>query len=144
MPYREVTGNLFESLDKLDSIAHGVNCKGVMGAGIALEIKNRFRSTYLAYQQQCESLSLRPGMAYGYGESNLVVWNLATQYIPGPDARLRWIAASVAKMLDYEEEMTIGMPRIGCGIGGLQWPDVRTILKLLGDESSNELVVYSL
>lgn len=50
-------------------------------------------------------------------------------------------------MLELAEESgvnRIGMPRIGCGIGGLQWVEVRMIVELLAIESSVEVVVFSL
>lgn len=37
-----ITGDLFEQTH-LDAIGHGVNCKGVMGAGIAAQFKKRIR-----------------------------------------------------------------------------------------------------
>ena len=71
-----------------------------------------------------------------------------TQDRPGPDAKLRWIAKSVAALLDelsYNNwNSRLGMPRIGCGIGGLDWIEVRMLLEVLGNEYAGQLVVFSL
>ena len=44
-----VDGNLFARNNKLDVIAHQVNCQGAMGKGIALDFKNKFPLSARAY-----------------------------------------------------------------------------------------------
>jgi O-acetyl-ADP-ribose deacetylase (regulator of RNase III) len=149
VPYSERKGSLFEAED-LDAIAHGVNCKGVMGAGIAKEVRERYPWSFTDYRTMCETRILHPGGVRWSScepEPKVDVVHLATQERPGPDAKLRWVAGSVGEMLDIAEIFRtnrIGMPRIGCGIGGLEWVEVRMILELLANESPVELVVFSL
>jgi O-acetyl-ADP-ribose deacetylase (regulator of RNase III) len=38
---------------------------------------------------------------------------------------------------------SIGLPRIGCGIGGLIWEDVRNVLRTLAESSPVDIVVYA-
>ena len=45
-------GDLFNHGD-LQTFAHGCNCAGAMGKGIALEFRRRFPSMYLDYKQRC-------------------------------------------------------------------------------------------
>ena len=47
----EKTGNLFDS--GYHAIGHGVNCRGIMGAGIAVEFKDRFPKNYQEYVTKC-------------------------------------------------------------------------------------------
>lgn len=147
MSYFERKGNIFDAGD-LDALAHGVNCKGVMGAGIAKDFKLRWPAMYSGYRTLAEEGSLYPGNVFPYrAPEGRFIYNLCSQDRPGPDAKLRWVAQSVAKMLDYAEDnqvKRIGIPRIGCGIGGLEWIDVRLILELLANESSVDLVAFSL
>lgn len=44
MRLKEINGNLFDS--KADVLCHQVNTYGVMGAGIALEVRKRFPGVY--------------------------------------------------------------------------------------------------
>ncbi len=44
MPVKEHLGDIFES--PIDILAHVCNCQNTMGAGLALEIKNRFPEAY--------------------------------------------------------------------------------------------------
>jgi O-acetyl-ADP-ribose deacetylase (regulator of RNase III) len=151
MTFVERTGDLFEA-DDLDAIAHGVNCRGVMGAGIALEFKNRFPENYKNYLRWCKSGYLHPGglmVLRIVNDPGPLVFNLASQDKPGPHAKYRWVASSVAKMLDEAENpegkiKRIGIPQIGCGIGGLEWHHVRELLRLVAGDSPIELVVFSL
>lgn len=94
--FSERGGNLFEA-DDLDALAHGVNCKGVMGAGIAAEFKKRWFAVFTKYRRLCEIGELFPGdcMPVVIGDHGPIVYNLATQNRPGPDAKLRYIARSV-------------------------------------------------
>jgi len=146
--YSERYGNLFEAED-LDAIGHGVNCRGVMGAGIAREFALRWPTLKRGYVTMVEDELLYPGDCWAWNQtpSYKMIYNLASQERPGPDAKLRWVAQSVAKMLQHAEDngiQRIGLPQIGCGIGGLEWVEVRMILELLANESSVELIVFSL
>lgn len=147
MSYMERKGNIFDA-DDLDGLAHGVNCQGVMGAGIAKDFRLRWPVMYKGYRSLAEEGSLYPGKVFPYqSPEGRTIYNLCSQDRPGPDAKLRWVAQSVATMLDYAEDnqvRRIGIPRIGCGIGGLEWIDVRLILELLANESSVDLVAFSL
>ena len=76
------------------------------------------------------------------------IYNLATQQHPGADARLDAIADSVRAAIAHAREngvRTVYLPRIGAGIGGLDWDDVRATLETVDAEAAEvELVVVSL
>ena len=150
MSFSERKGDIFRAAD-IEVIAHGVNCRGLFGAGFAKEIATRYRWAKDQYVRAVERRQLSPGgvvVARSDYPDEPAIAHLATQDRPGPDAKLRWIAQSVGKLLDELSPTTptIGMPRIGCGIGGLQdqWVEVRILLEVLGNEYDGELVVFSL
>jgi O-acetyl-ADP-ribose deacetylase (regulator of RNase III) len=62
-----VNGDLLTT--PINIIAHQVNCMGVMGAGLALQIKNKFE---WAYQDYCEALQ-RNGADYMFGKSQITI-----------------------------------------------------------------------
>src|SRR5579863_1959322 len=139
MPFSERHGDLFAATD-MDALAHGVNCRGVMGAGIAKGFKARWPEMFAHYRTNCEARALFPGVCLSIpanrGSDAMWICNLATQDRPGPDAKLRYIAGAMAEMMEWAEDSgggirRIGMPRIGCGIGGLEWVEVRMIVELL-------------
>lgn len=118
------------------AIGHGVNCKGVMGAGIARPIREKFPEMYEAYKEECKSGRLKPGGVFPWYEeaSDLWIYNMASQDKPGPDARLTWLAEAAASTLEHASKQgiyAVNIPQIGCGIGGLEWADVERSLKQL-------------
>lgn len=122
-------GSLFDTETK--TIGHGVNCVGVMGAGIAKPIKEMFPNNYANYKAACQGGFLVPGETLVCVEYGLTLFNMATQRKPGRDARYNWVfsatldAAQTAVTLGLD---TIAIPMIGCGIGGLKWSKVEKIL----------------
>jgi O-acetyl-ADP-ribose deacetylase (regulator of RNase III) len=134
---REIQGDVFESGAPI--IAHGCNTVGVMGAGIAKEMRNRYPLMHMRYQQMCDEQTFIPGHVFLYyvGGEDLHIANLATQKYPGRNAKLEYIEESMSKLIEFCETYnisTIAMPRIGAGIGGLDWKDVVVMLgKKFGD-----------
>jgi O-acetyl-ADP-ribose deacetylase (regulator of RNase III) len=141
-----VTGDLFDL--GLPAIGHGCNCAGAMGAGIAVEFKRRFPGMYLEYRRRCLHGSFRLGDIFVWDrDPGVVVYNLATQPMPRPSASLDAIATSArAALADAEQRglARLGVPRLGAGLGGVVWPEVATVLRRAGKDSSVELVVVSL
>lgn len=123
-------------------IGHGVNCRGVMGAGIAKQFRQVFGEDYYEeYALQCRMGVLEPGKMTHYESSlngfGVIVFNLASQRVPGANAKYPWLfeslycaatfAATPARMSAYAG--TIAIPEIGCGIGGLVWPKVKRVIE---------------
>ena len=118
-------------------IGHGVNLRGVMGRGIAKTIKEKFPETYDKYAEACEHKYITIGDAFITEEGDLRIVNMATQVHMGPDARYDAIfdsamdaAAQVYEMAkEMDRNAVLAIPRIGCGIGGLEWEKVQTLLE---------------
>lgn len=130
MALRFERGDLFAT-PGLAALAHGCNCAGSMGAGIALEFGRRWPAMYAAYTERCSQKRFRLGDVFTWREGGQVVFNLATQPHWRSHAELHAIAASVGAML--AEACALGltevaMPRIGSGLGGLAWEDVLGVI----------------
>jgi O-acetyl-ADP-ribose deacetylase (regulator of RNase III) len=140
------TGDLFASSD-LDALAHGCNCRGVMGAGIAREFRRRWPDMYEAYRARCASGKVKVGQVMPWRAGSMTIYNLATQDRPGPHATIEAVEAACAQMLVHAHKrgiMRIGLPQIGSGIGSLAWPDVEQVLDRLASQTEIELVVHVL
>lgn len=135
MRVREVRGDAMAvaAAMKHPALAHGVNCQGVMGAGFAKQVKAAFPDMFELYRQACHAGALAPtGFLAWQTPRGGWVYNLASQDTPGPDARMEWLVASVEAMARHAAGVgltEVSMVRIGCGIGGLDWNDVRAALQ---------------
>lgn len=120
---KEVTGDLFEQ--DVQALAHGVNCSGVMGAGIAKPFKEKYPLMYEEYALMCERNMLSPGGCFAYYVGGgRWIYNIASQNRPGADARRRWLAEGLRSAAIHARQYgvkDIALPRIGAGIGGLDY-----------------------
>lgn len=126
---------IFETGDVLTqpAFAHGCNCMGVMGAGLAADVKRRFSGAYDDYRTRCLWGTFMPGNAYYWKSTDGTqhIFNLATQTRPGPSASPAWIHNAVLQALEICQTLCIprlAVPWIGCGLGGLSKPYVQTVL----------------
>lgn len=55
---KEFVGDILQSNEEI--IIHQVNCKGVMGGGIALQIRNKYPEVYADYHELCLSNNSSP------------------------------------------------------------------------------------
>lgn len=137
MTLTQVSGDLLDPAWGFDAIGHGVNLHGIMGAGIAKTISARWPGVMGPYRTACRNGGLELGGWQHYKDpSGAVVYNLASQDQPGRNARLSAVRTSVeGAVTDCENRgyETLGLPQIGCGIGGLEWNDVRDVLVEIAD-----------
>ncbi len=128
MPVVFCKGDLF--LSGAQTLAHGCNCRGVMGAGIAVAFKKRFLDMFERYKHVCTFGEFTPGKAYVDKKCTPWVLNLATQWAFS-GAELKFIKQTFQWIADkyQEEEITsIAMPQIGAGYGGLNWHSVKELI----------------
>lgn len=147
------TGDLMEADES--TIAHGCNTVGLMGAGVAKLVRDKYPDAYQQYRVACNNHAFLVGTAQPVldrtdGNSRLV-YNLGTQRDPGPDATPWGIFLSFANMAESAWRMgitDIAIPRIGAGIGGLDWDkDVSPAIEEALDRSTHpslSIVVYDL
>jgi O-acetyl-ADP-ribose deacetylase (regulator of RNase III) len=108
---------------------------------------------YAEYRERCQTGRFILGEVFAYETGDfptngIVIFNLATQLDPGPCANLDAIEPSVTTMLALARERVVeevALPRIGAGIGGLDWADVRqTFEACVAKVPEVSLVVYEL
>lgn len=125
-------GNIF-SIPGVNNYAHGCNCAGAMGKGIALQFKERFPEMYLQYKKLCKSGSFALGEVFMYNHGKGFVFNLGTQKSWTTKAEISAVDAAIGKMLQLAREnevKQIALPKIGAGLGGLDWESVKRIIDL--------------
>lgn len=144
MPTSFVKGDIFNT-DGLSAYAHGCNCAGRMDAGIAVAFKKRWPRMFEQYELLCADGRFHLGDVFVWVEGNETVYNLAIQEHWKKKSQLAALVKALRKMLGLANGAgidRIGLPRIGSGLGGLDWPRVRKVLSETGQEASVELVVF--
>lgn len=133
-------------------IAHGVNCKGVMGSGIALVIKKKWPIVFTGYKDFIERTGKRPLL----GEMQPVklsptLWvvNCFTQNDFGTRRGQRYASVPAITMalastfeLAYHMELPVYMPRIGCVRGGLGWAEIEPLVQQLATRYASRVKTY--
>lgn len=145
--YREVEGDLFDPVWGFDAIGHGVNLDGVMGSGIAPLFRKKSEPMYQAYRSKCLDGTLQAGDAMPWTLAldcqPWLIYNLATQIKQGPNAAYVYVAMGLMNMKQHAGRQfvrEIGIPLIGCGIGGLEWPRVQYLCKQIFERDEEILL----
>ena len=152
-----VKGNLLES--DCDYICHQVNCQGVMGSGIARQIRAKWPEVYNKYRDVCLDYILRytdPSkhmlghIQFCNTESGHVVINIFSQANYGYDGmRYTSYDAFERALADLKKTIpiknTIGFPKhIGCGLGGGDWRIISNMIEtILGETHDVYIYEYS-
>lgn len=127
-------GDLFNTNCQI--IAHGVNCSGGFGSGVAGQIARLFpfaKTCYLA-KHHGEKWHLGDIQFVECSKENKIIANCATQFYYGKNGvyvDYPAVGKCFSKLLDYAEENNLGvaMPKIGCGLAGGEWSEVCKIIQ---------------
>lgn len=120
-------------------ICHQVNCQGVMGGGLAKQIKDKYPSVYTEYNRLCKSVTNSKDLLGKTSHTMIndykVVINLFGQEYYGRNKRYtNYVALTqalddVARFCNTFKLYSIAIPyQIGCGLGGGSWDIVYEIL----------------
>lgn len=155
-------GDIFFS--QAEIICHQVNCRGVMGAGIARAVRDRYPGIYETYKSICDGFCAdgRSSELLGYAMileteegSGKYIANLFAQdgYRRGPNDRtvytnyeaLAKAVDDLAKTAAAYHIKTVAIPlNMGCGLAGGDWNKVKEILKNSFQNSPVDLEIWQL
>ena len=151
----QVERDLFES--GADIILHQVNCQGVMGSGVAAQVRSRFPWVFARYRDKCiEHKTMKFALhrdsellgqnQYVYIDESNMIGNLFAQDQFGRDGKRYTDYAALEKCLRQADKdfrgKRIAVPhQIGCGRGGGDWAHVKNMLHEIFDNSSNTLMI---
>jgi O-acetyl-ADP-ribose deacetylase (regulator of RNase III) len=148
MPIEFVTGDLFVNRAKAEALAHGCNCAGSMGAGIAVGFKQRYPAMFEEFKRRCRSKppEFTLGSVFLWREEGKpAVFNLGTQPRPGRGATYPIVETALTALRASADEAgirSIAIPRIAAGYGGLSWKKVRSQIETVFADWSGTLVLY--
>jgi O-acetyl-ADP-ribose deacetylase (regulator of RNase III) len=144
VPATFTKGDIFNT-PGLSAYAQGLSCAGTMDAGMAAAFKKRWPRMAEEFRARCEDGRFHLGDVFVWSEEGATVYNLAIQEHWKKKAKLAALAKAVRRMVELATHAGIervGLTRIGTGLGGLEWPRVKSILTEIGAETSVHLVVF--
>lgn len=132
---KQAKGDLVElaKQGEFDVIAHGCNCFCTMGAGLAEQIKREFPEAYEADLHTVAGDKGKLGtLSVAFCDDHeLIVVNAYTQYDYGSgrsrDTDYDAIRQVFSKMNRLFEGRSLGIPKIGAGLGGGDWSEILDI-----------------
>ena len=128
------SGDILEA--PAEALVNTVNCVGVMGRGIALQFKSAFPDNFKQYAKACKQDEVQPGRMF-VTSTNLLqgprfIINFPTKRHWRGKSRIEDIDAGLqdlARVINELQISSIAIPPLGCGLGGLPWPIVKTRIK---------------
>jgi len=139
-------GNIL--LESVEALVNTVNCVGIMGRGIALQFKKNYPSNYKAYKNACDQQQIQPGKMFVYQISQLTdpkyIINFPTKRHWRGKSRIEDIKSGLTDLIKIINDLnisSIAIPPLGCGLGGLDWSDVRQEIEAALSSLNNVHVV---
>jgi len=131
-----VDGDILEA--KEDIICHSCNCQGVMGGGIAKQVKEKYPDVYRQYKTLCDRTESKEllGLAQLLGcDNGKIIANLFGQENYGRngqytdyDALRKAFTSIYERATNHKESVAIPW-LIGCSLGGGNWEIVYKIIE---------------
>ena len=117
----------------VEALVNAVNTVGVMGKGIALQFREKFPEMFRLYQAACAAGEVRVGAMHVFdrgvsASSPRWVVNFPTKRHWREPSRIADIDAGLVDLVAAVYRLgikSIAIPPLGCGLGGLDWSEVR-------------------
>ncbi len=123
--------------ERSQALVNTVNCVGVMGRGIALEFKKAFPDNFKAYEQACKLGKVVPGAMFVHQTNSLTsprfIINFPTKRHWRSNSRIEDIESGLGALVSDLRRLNIesvAIPALGCGMGGLDWDEVRPLIEI--------------
>lgn len=136
-----VYGDIFTT--NCEYLIHGCNSRGLMGAGVAKMIKQKYPKAYQDYLDIYNNNGLILGDFYSSEQPDgKIIINAITQKDVGTD-KIQvsyWAIANIFRNLNNIGMKKVALPKIGSGLAGGDWKVISAIIE---NESKNyQPIVY--
>jgi len=151
----EAAGDIL--LTRAQVIAHGIATHDHFDTGLALALRERWPSMVRDYRHAIHAKPLEPGEIWAWtgvdadGRARGIV-NLLTQGMHGDGkaakpgkATLENVSRALkalARHLRDEKVKSVALPRLATGVGGLEWSDVKPLVRQHLGDAGVAVVVY--
>lgn len=124
-------GNLLAA--DVDALVNTVNTVGVMGKGLALQFKKAFPESFASYERACAAGEIVTGRVHIVERltSPRFIVNFPTKRHWRHASKLETVRAGLDDLVARVRELgivSIAVPPLGCGNGGLDWAVVKPLI----------------
>jgi O-acetyl-ADP-ribose deacetylase (regulator of RNase III) len=120
----------------VEALVNTVNCVGIMGRGVALQFKERFPANFKAYEAACHREEVQPGRMFVFETGTLTnpkfIINFPTKRHWRGKSRIEDITSglrALSEEIRSRKIKSIAIPPLGSGLGGLDWSEVKPLIK---------------
>jgi O-acetyl-ADP-ribose deacetylase (regulator of RNase III) len=148
----ERSGNILNS--DTEAIAHGVAPFDHFNQGLALSLREEWPAMVRDFRHFCHLQNPKPGTAWIWsGPGGKRIINLLTQEasdgekhsgLPGK-ASLPYVRHALKNLRDIiqkENIKSIALPKLACGVGGLDWNEVKPLIFEYLQDCNAEILLY--
>ncbi|RKS77118.1 O-acetyl-ADP-ribose deacetylase (regulator of RNase III) [Actinomadura pelletieri DSM 43383] len=118
--------------DDAQALVNPVNTAGVMGKGLALQFKRAFPDVFTVYAEACAARRMSPGKILPVQiDGDRWVLNFPTKRHWRSRSHLNDIETGLddlARVLVELKIVSVAVPPLGCGHGGLDWAAVHPLI----------------
>jgi O-acetyl-ADP-ribose deacetylase (regulator of RNase III) len=129
----DVKGNLLDA--EVEALVNPVNTVGVMGKGLALAFKKAYPDMFAAYASAAKRGELKIGEMDIHrtlmGEPKFII-NFPTKKDWRDPSKIEFIKEGLRDLIRevaLRDIQSIAIPPLGCGLGGLNWAEVRPLIE---------------
>lgn len=146
MTFLEEKKNLFDMPNDY-ALVHCISADFALGAGIAKQFQQKY-NTKNELRQRCQGYTFIGGDCLGTGSHDTrVVFNLVTKNRAWDKPLYEDLEKALNElfiMCQIGGYNKLAMPRIGCGLDGLDWSKVKPMIMATFSHSEIEVVICSL
>ncbi len=143
-----VPGDILEATT--EAVLNPVNCIGLMGAGLAKQFRNKYPNMFKHYSDACRRGVLAPGRLLIYDRETFdppfYIINFPTKNDWRQPSKLEYIESGLIALVRILKPMgvnSISVPKLGCGLGELDWEDVNSLIKKYLSDVDCQVMVYA-
>ena len=146
-----ISGDIFES--ECETLCNPCNIFGVGGGGLSYEFKHRYPAAFQTYLKSCKSGNLKIGnlsfhRSFEIDTKNKTQHNVL--HFPTKDnfiypSKIEIIEAGLKKFTDSYKQLeikSIAFPSLGCGLGTLNFKEVKPLMERYLKDLDIEIEVF--
>lgn len=136
-------GDIFNS--RAQVIVNTVNCKGVMGKGLALAFKQKYPDMFAAYERDCQTGKLQIGRPTLYQKSTPWILNFPTKNHWRFPSKLEYIEKGLIFFTRQYKKAgitSIAFPKLGAQNGQLSWDEVGPLMARYLSQINIDVFIY--